>query len=128
MSSYGDRRLDATSLAAAPSVAHAPNARSVVVLMVLDRIDSSINIVQPAGGSHGYRSAERLAWAYPTDSYGRCLTNRTELRLRESRNRPRRRETLLKLVALQKRLPGMTADELDREEHTSELQSLMSQP
>src|SRR3546814_16191353 len=79
--------------------------------MVLDRIDSSINIVQPAGGSHGYRSAERLAWAYPTDSYGRCLTNRTELRLRESRKRPRRRETLLKLVALLKRRPGMTLDE-----------------
>src|SRR3546814_1387111 len=100
--------------------------------MVLDRIDSSINIVQPAGGSHGYRSAERLAWAYPTDSYGRCLTNRTELRLRESRKRPRRRETLLKLVALLKRRPGMTLDEFRdyyetthrSEEHTYELQSL----
>src|SRR3546814_13341112 len=77
--------------------------------MVLDRIDSSINIVQPAGGSHGYRSAERLAWAYPTDSYGRCLTNRTELRLRESRKRPRRSETLLKLVALLKSRPRSEA-------------------
>src|SRR3546814_16208234 len=34
-----------------------------------------------------------------------------ELRLRESRKRPRRRETLLKLVALLKRRPGMTLDE-----------------